>query len=92
VVLNICFSHFNFSRRERHAKTIDIAQEEILTCIGIYLYERFHLIYQTMKSEEQTWILLFYSSIHTLKKCLEVKSLYLDKIIFSHFFKKFIFT
>lgn len=61
------------SRRERHAKTIDIAQDEVLTCVGIYLYERFHLIYQVMKAEEQTWILLYYSSLHTLKKCLELE-------------------
>ena len=29
------------SRRERHAKSLDMAQEEILTCLGIYLFERF---------------------------------------------------
>jgi len=28
-------------RQERHAKTIEIAQKEVLTCIGICLYERF---------------------------------------------------
>ena len=60
------------SRRERHAKTIDIAQEEVLTCIGLYIYERFHRIYQAMKAEEQTWQILFYASILTLKKCFEV--------------------
>jgi hypothetical protein len=61
-----------FSRRERHAKTMDIAQEEVLTCIGIHLYERFHRIYQSMKTEEQTWQLLFYTSVSTLKKSFEV--------------------
>jgi hypothetical protein len=61
------------SNRERHAKTIEIAQEEVLTCIGIYLYERFHRIYQNMKSEEQTWQLLFYIGIKHLKKCFEVR-------------------
>jgi hypothetical protein len=55
------------SRRERHAKTLDIAQEEILTCIGIYLFERFDKIYRTMRSEEQTWQLLFYISIDCLR-------------------------
>jgi hypothetical protein len=61
------------SRRERHAKTLDIAQEEVLTCIGIHLYERFHRIYQSMKTEEQTWQLLFYTSVSTLRKRFEVE-------------------
>ncbi len=54
-------------RRERHAKTLDIAQEEILTCIGIYLFERFDKIYRTMRSEEQIWQLLFYIGIDCLR-------------------------
>ena len=70
-----------FSRRERHAKTLDIAQEEVLTCIGIHLYERFHRIYQSMKTEEQTWQLLFYTSVSTLKKTFEVRN-----IILKYFF------
>jgi hypothetical protein len=61
------------SKRERHAKTLDIAQEEVLTCVGIYLYERFHRIYQAMKLEEQTWQLLFYTAVITFKKCFEVR-------------------
>ena len=65
---------FFLSRRERHAKTIDIAQEEVLTCIGLYIYERFHRIYQAMKAEEQTLQILFYASIHTLKKSFEVSN------------------
>ncbi|CAF0955399.1 unnamed protein product, partial [Didymodactylos carnosus] len=60
------------SRRERHAKTLDIAQEEILTCVGIYLYERFHKICQTMRSEEQTWQLLCYIGIDCLRRSFEV--------------------
>ena len=55
------------SRRERHAKTLDIAQEEILTCIGIYLFERFEKICRTMRSEEQIWQLLFYIGIDCLR-------------------------
>jgi hypothetical protein len=55
------------SRRERHAKTLDIAQEEILICIGIYLYERLEKISRTIKSEEQTWQLLFYITINCLR-------------------------
>ena len=55
------------SLRERHAKTLDIAQEEILTCIGIYLFERFDKIYRALRSEEQTWQLLFYITIDCLR-------------------------
>ncbi|KAG7240946.1 hypothetical protein INR49_026174 [Caranx melampygus] len=43
-----------YERRERHAKTIDIAQEEVLTCLGIHLYERLHRIWQKLRAEEQT--------------------------------------
>lgn len=42
------------SRRERHAKTLEIAQEEVLTCLGICMYERLHRIYMRMKEEECT--------------------------------------
>ena len=60
-------SEIQDNRRERHAKTLDLAQEEILTCIGIYLFERFDKIYRTMRSEEQTCQLLFYISIECLR-------------------------
>lgn len=43
-----------FSRRERHAKTLEIAQEEVLTCLGICVYERLHRIYIRMREEECT--------------------------------------
>lgn len=59
-------------RRERHAKTIDIAQEEVLTCLGIHLYERLHRIWQKLRAEEQTWQLLFHTGIDALRKSFEV--------------------
>lgn len=59
-------------RRERHAKTIDIAQEEVLTCLGIHLYERLHRIWQKLRAEEQTWQILFYLCIDALRKSFEV--------------------
>lgn len=55
------------TRRERHAKTLNIAQEEILTCLGIYLYERFEKIDRIIRSEQQTWQLLFYLIIDCLR-------------------------
>ncbi|XP_011156996.1 gametogenetin-binding protein 2-like isoform X2 [Solenopsis invicta] len=38
--------------RERHAKTLEIAQEEVLTCLGICIAERLHRIHRRMKEEE----------------------------------------
>ncbi|KAF4073014.1 hypothetical protein AMELA_G00253920 [Ameiurus melas] len=61
-----------YERRERHAKTIDIAQEEVLTCLGIHLYERLHRIWQKLRAEEQTWQILFYLCIDALRKNFEM--------------------
>uniref|UniRef100_A0A3B3ZWA7 Gametogenetin-binding protein 2 n=1 Tax=Periophthalmus magnuspinnatus TaxID=409849 RepID=A0A3B3ZWA7_9GOBI len=61
-----------YERRERHAKTIDIAQEEVLTCIGIHLYERLHRIWQKLRAEEQTWQVLFHLGIDALRKSFEI--------------------
>lgn len=59
-------------RRERHAKTLDIAQEEVLTCLGIHLWERLHRIWQKLRAEEQTWQMLFYLGVDALRKSFEV--------------------
>lgn len=66
------FFYFCFRRRERHAKTIDVAQEEVLTCLGIHLYERLHKIWQKLRAEEQTWQILFHLGIDALRKRFEV--------------------
>ena len=60
------------TRRDRHAKTLDIAQEEVLTCLGIHVYERLHRIGQKLKEEEQTWQILFYLGVDALKKSFEM--------------------
>lgn len=73
--LTVVYVHLFFlfcRRRERHAKTIDIAQEEVLTCLGIHLYERLHRIWQKLRAEEQTWQLLFHTGIDALRKSFEV--------------------
>lgn len=55
ILKNSLYRTYNmFSRRERHAKTLEIAQEEVLTCIGICMYERLHRIYMRMREEECT--------------------------------------
>ncbi|XP_051523579.1 gametogenetin-binding protein 2-like [Myxocyprinus asiaticus] len=61
-----------YEQRERHAKTIDVAQEEVLTCLGIHLYERLHRIWQKLRAEEQTWQMLFYLGIDALRKSFEM--------------------
>ncbi|XP_057295677.1 gametogenetin-binding protein 2-like [Hydractinia symbiolongicarpus] len=58
-------------RRERHARTIDIAQEEVLTCLGIHLWERLHRLWQKLRAEEQTWQMLFYLGVEALRKGFE---------------------
>lgn len=59
-------------RRERHAKTLEIAQEEVLTCLGLFLFERLQRIHTRMREEEQTWDILFHVAVDTLKKNFEV--------------------
>ncbi|CAM9336236.1 unnamed protein product, partial [Lampetra planeri] len=61
-----------YEYRERHAKTIDVAQEEVLTCLGIHLYERLHKIWQKLRAEEQTWQILLHLGIDMLRKSFEM--------------------
>ncbi|CAG0886143.1 unnamed protein product [Cyprideis torosa] len=56
------------ARRDRHAKTIEIAQEEVLTCVGICLFERLHRIQQRRCEEELSWDILFCVGVDALKK------------------------
>ncbi|ESO11604.1 hypothetical protein HELRODRAFT_71366 [Helobdella robusta] len=61
--------------RERHAKTWDIAQEEVLNGLGVHLLDRMFKVWQGLKIEEQTWHLLFFSGVEALKKKFEVACL-----------------
>ncbi|XP_032675649.1 gametogenetin-binding protein 2-like isoform X2 [Odontomachus brunneus] len=38
--------------RERHAKTLEIAQEEVLTCLGVCIAERIHKVHRRLREEE----------------------------------------
>uniref|UniRef100_T1II31 Gametogenetin-binding protein 2 n=1 Tax=Strigamia maritima TaxID=126957 RepID=T1II31_STRMM len=60
--------NISFSTRERHAKTVENAQEEVLICLGICLYERLHRIWQRLHEEEQTWQILFHLGVNELWK------------------------
>ena len=59
-------------RQERHAKTIEIAQKEVLTCIGICLYDRFQRIQQRLREGQQACDLLFLMALKSLKKSFEM--------------------
>ncbi|XP_022185265.1 gametogenetin-binding protein 2-like isoform X2 [Nilaparvata lugens] len=60
------------SRRERHAKTLEIAQEEVLTCLGICVYERLHRIQLRLKEEECTCQVLAAVAIDSICRNFEV--------------------
>ncbi|EDV93236.1 gametogenetin-binding protein 2-like [Drosophila grimshawi] len=52
--------------RERHAKTLEIAQEEVLTCVGMIMYERLRRIYVSLREEERACQVLAAVGVHTL--------------------------
>jgi len=62
----------NISRRERHAKTIEIAQEEVLTCLGICVYERLHRIQLRIREEQYTCQVLAAAAIDGLARRFEL--------------------
>ncbi|XP_060528103.1 gametogenetin-binding protein 2-like isoform X2 [Cylas formicarius] len=57
--------------RERHAKTLEIAQEEVLTCLGICMYERLHRMYMRVREEERTCQLFAAVAVHALSRSFE---------------------
>lgn len=60
------FSHFR--HRERHAKTLEIAQEEVLTCIGMCIYEKLRRIHVCLKEEENACQVLASVSVYALSR------------------------
>jgi len=59
-------------QQERHAKNMETAQKEVLTCIGITLFNRFHKIQQRLREGEQTCDLLCLVALISLRKSLEI--------------------
>eukprot|EP00054_Salpingoeca_dolichothecata_P020946 m.133432 g.133432 ORF g.133432 m.133432 type:complete len:508 (-) comp23815_c0_seq2:156-1679(-) len=55
-------------RGERHAKSIDVAQSEVLACLGAFLLERIQKVCQRMREEEHTWQLLFFYVAECLQR------------------------
>jgi hypothetical protein len=58
--------------RERHAKTMEIAQEEVLTCIGMCIYNRLKKLQQCVKEEENACELLAGVAVHALCRSFDV--------------------
>ncbi|XP_059615137.1 gametogenetin-binding protein 2-like [Phlebotomus argentipes] len=58
--------------RERHAKTMEIAQEEVLTCIGMCIYERLRRIHMVLKEEENACQVLAAVSVHCLCRSFDM--------------------
>lgn len=59
------------SHRERHAKTMEIAQEEVLICLGICMYERLQRISNRMREEENMCQTLAAVSVEALYRKFE---------------------
>lgn len=62
----------NSRHRERHAKTLEIAQEEVLTCIGMCIYERLRRIYMCLKEEEYACQVLGAVAVHALSRNFDI--------------------
>lgn len=50
---------------------MEIAQEEVLTCLGICMYERLHRIYMRIREEECTCQVFAAVAVHTLGRSFE---------------------
>ena len=59
-------------KKERHAKTIDVAQEEVCTCLALHLYQRLHKVWYQKLTFEQTWLTLFYFGIESIRQNFEM--------------------
>lgn len=57
---------------ERHAKNIEIAQKEVMTCIGLAVFERFQMIQQKLQEFKQSSDLLFLTLLKTLRTSLDL--------------------
>lgn len=54
--------------RERHAKTLEIAQEEVLTCLGICVAERLHKVHRRLREEETVYKVLAAVAVDALSR------------------------
>lgn len=71
-MLTLADAEITGGRKERHAKTIDIAQEEVCTCLSLYLYYRLHKVWHTKQTFEQTWFTLLSLSLELIFQNFEM--------------------
>lgn len=58
--------------RQRHAKSLEIAQEEVLTCIGMCIYNRLKRIQQCVKEEENACQVLGAVAVYALCRSFDM--------------------
>merc|ERR1712079_827554 len=56
----------------RHAKTLELAQKEVLIVIGLTLFERFRKIQQKVEEAEQTYKILNLSLLKALRTSFDL--------------------
>lgn len=71
-LINLAEPEINGLKLERHAKTMEIAKKEVLTCIGICLYDRIQRIQQRLREGQQSCDILFLIALKSLKKSYDV--------------------
>lgn len=65
-------SNSRHRENSRHAKTLEIAQEEVLTCIGICIYERLLRVHMSLKEEENACQVLAAVAVHALCRSFDI--------------------
>lgn len=65
---NVC----KMGYRERHAKTLEIAQEEVLTCLGVCMAERLYKVHRRLREEETVCKVLAAVAIDALSRNFQV--------------------
>lgn len=63
---------FEMDFRERHAKTLEIAQEEVLTCLGVCMADRIHKVHRRLREEETVCKVLAAIAVDALSRNFEV--------------------
>ncbi|XP_058826187.1 gametogenetin-binding protein 2-like [Topomyia yanbarensis] len=58
--------------RERHAKTLEIAQDEVLTCIGMCLYEKLRRISVCLHEEENACQVFSAVAVYALRRSFDM--------------------
>jgi len=71
-MLTLADAEITGGRKERHAKTIDIAQEEVCTCLSLCLYNRLHKLWHTKLTFEQTWTIFVTLNLELIVKNFEM--------------------